>query len=51
MQKEMDLELDLYAEELPEQLDAAVILGCLGTAGSLGTLGGSFGTAGTYGSW
>lgn len=46
---EKELELDLYAEELSEQLDTAIILGCFGTAGTLGTGGGCFGSVGTYG--
>ncbi|MGG1441058.1 thiocillin family RiPP [Brevibacillus laterosporus] len=45
------LEFDLYAEELTEQLDAAVVYDCAGTAGSVGTLWGTLGTLGTYGSY
>ncbi|RAP28577.1 hypothetical protein C2W64_04633 [Brevibacillus laterosporus] len=45
------LELDLFAEELSEQMDAAVVYDCLGTAGTAGTLGGTAGTFGTYGSY
>ena len=41
--------LDLFAEELPEQL-ASMPPNCTGTAGSLGTIGGCVGTFGTYGS-
>ncbi|RAP28576.1 hypothetical protein C2W64_04632 [Brevibacillus laterosporus] len=46
---EKNVELDLFAEELSEQMDAAVVYDCLGTAGTLGTATGTAGTFGTYG--
>lgn len=46
---EKNVELDLFAEELSEQMDAAVVYGCLGTAGTLGSATGTAGTFGTYG--
>ncbi|MGG1441059.1 thiocillin family RiPP [Brevibacillus laterosporus] len=52
MEKGMEkvLEFDLFAEELTEQMDAAVAYGCLGSAGTLGSATGTFGSFGTYGS-
>jgi len=40
---------ELFAEELPEQVDLTEAAGCFGTFGCLGSIGGCFGCFGTYG--